>query len=241
MGSKTNRISLQAGLAGLDRRVQHQKRSHLFHLRRQLEPILPFLLYIKDRRQDHTLTSSVSKGHWSRLYCSCSTSRMGPHTKTFSPLPSPKAIGAGSTVPVLHQGWGHTQKRSHLFRLQRPLELALLFLFYIKDGPTHKNVLTRSASGGCWTRFHPSCPTSRMGTTLSPVPSPEATGSSSIVPVLHQGPGHARCSHLFHLRRRLEPVLLFLPYIKDGATHNKTFSPVPPLKAARPSSTLPAL
>ena len=191
MGSKTNRISLQAGLAGLDRRVQHQKRSHLFHLRRQLEPILPFLLYIKDRRQHHTLTSSVSKGHWSRLYCSCSTSRMGPHTKTFSPLPSPKAIGAGSTVPVLHQGWAHTQKCSHPFCLRRLLDPVPPFLPYVKDGD---HALACSFSGGHWIQFYCSCSTSRTRPRkmFSPVPSPEAAGAGSTLPALHQGWGHTQ-------------------------------------------------
>ena len=125
----------------------------------------------------------------------------------------PEMAGAGSTVPVLHQGWGHTQERSHLLHLRRRLEPVLPFLLCIKDR-----------------------------TTLSSVPSPEATADSSTVPVLHQGRGRTqRRSHLFRLRRQLELVLLFLLYIQDKATHEKTFSPVLPPEAARPSSTLPVL
>ena len=133
-----------------------QERSHLFHLRRQLEPVLPFLLCIKDRT-------------------------------TLSPVPSPEATADGSTVPVLHQGWGHTQKRSHLFHLRRWMEPVLLFLFYIKDRATHKDVLTCSPFGDNWSRFYCSCSTSRTR------------------------PHTRRRSHSFRLRRPPDPVPPFLP------------------------------
>ena len=189
-----------------------QERSHLFHLRRQLEPVLPFLLCIKDRttlspvpspeatadgstvpvlhqgwgHTQNVLTCSASEGGWSRFYCSCSTSRTGPHTKTFSPVPPSETTGAGSTVPALHPGQGHTQE----------------------------DVLTRSASGGRQTQFHPSCSTSRMG------------------------PLTRRRFYPFCLRRAPDLVPTFLFYIKDGATHKKTFLPVPPPEATRPGPTL---
>ena len=134
--------------------------SHLFRLQRPLEQALLLLFYIKDgATHKNVLTSSVSKGHWSWLYCSCSTSRMGPHTKMFSPVLPPEAAGPGSTLPALRQGWG---PRSRLFLLRRPLDPVLLFLLYIKDQAT-QDVLTCSISGGGWSRFYSSCPTSRMG------------------------------------------------------------------------------
>ena len=192
-----------------------QERYHLLHLRRRLGPVLPFLLCIKDRT-------------------------------TLSSVPFPEATADSSTVPVLHQGRGHTQRRSHLFRLRRWLGPVLLFLFYIKGGATHKDVLTCSFSRGHCRQFYCSCSTSRMGPhtkTFSPVPPPEAAGVGSTVPALHPGQGHTRedvltrsasggCQTQFHPSCSTS---------RTGPTHKKTFSPVPPPEAAGSGPTLPAL
>ena len=139
-----------------------------------------------------------------------------------------------------------TGPHSHLFLLQRPLQPVLLFLFYIEDGATHKNVLTSSASRDGWSRFYCSCSTSRTRPhtkMFSPVPPLETTGAGSTVAALHPGQGHTQEDVLTHsasggCRTQFHPSC---STSRMGTTHKKTFSPVPPPEAARPGPTLPAL